>query len=199
MSVRMSRWMHTALLYSTIGVVPCFAQHIAEPNSLEMNRGSLLGAAIDSVTEVADRGEWDIYLSGYAHHSRDTYSSKRIKKLNERAWGLGLGKTIRNEHGNDESLYVLAIRDSNRNIQWSAGYSYQWIYPLGASGLEAGAGLSAGLIQRKDWFDGVPFPAILPTFSAGTKNFKLMGTYVPRISTRKGKGDVLFLFAKYTF
>lgn len=80
-----------------------------------------------------------------------------------------------------------------------AGYAYQWIYPVANTGLEAGAGLSALVIRRVDWYGGTPFPAILPVFSAGTQNAKLMMTYVPRISTRKGKGDVVLLFAKFQF
>lgn len=187
------------LLMAFAAPLSCLAQQADATSDQAGAEQHVLGAAIDRVSDIADRGSWDLYLSGYAHHGRDTYSHRRLQKLNEKAWGIGVGKTIRNEGGNDESLYALVIRDSNRNHQWSAGYAYQWIFPLGSTGLEAGAGLSAGLIQRKDWFDGVPFPAVLPMFSLGSRNFKLMGTYVPHMSTRKGKGDVLFLFAKYTF
>lgn len=154
------------------------------------------GSATQTATSIAENGRWDVYLSGYAHHSRETYSDDRVRKLNEHAWGFGLGKTIRNEQGNDESLYALVIRDSHKNPQWSAGYAYQWIFPLGGSGIEAGAGISAQLMRRDDWFKGWPFPAVLPVFSLGTREAKLMATYVPRISTRKGKGDVVLLFAK---
>lgn len=198
MSVQLERWV-CVLLLSGFAAVPCLAQQFSNPRNEPATEASLLEGAVARVSNIADRGNWDLYLSGYAHHSRDTYSHRRLQNLNEKAWGLGLGKTVRDERGNDESLYVLVIRDSNRNLQWSAGYAYQWIFPVGATGLEAGAGLSAGLIKRKDWFDGVPFPAVLPTFSLGNSTFKLMVTYVPRISTRKGKGDVLFLSAKYTF
>lgn len=199
MSVHIRRWMYMPLLGGFFAAAPCLAQQLPEPPGMPTAEGNLLGAAFDHVSEVAEQGRWDLYLSGYAHHSRDTYSRKRLQKLNEKAWGAGFGKTVRNERGNDESLYALVIRDSNRNLQWSAGYSYQWIFPVAATGLEAGAGLSAGLIQRKDWFDGVPFPAVVPVFSLGSSAFKLMASYVPRMSTRRGKGDVLFLFLKSTF
>jgi palmitoyl transferase len=182
------------------GMAPCKAEDSDTASTAgKLKEPGLLAQTRQTMTTIVDEGKWDIYLSGYAHHSRDTYSDRRIEKLNEQAWGFGFGKTFRNSAGNDESLYALVIRDSNRNLQWSAGYAYQWMFPLGASGLEAGAGLSAGLIQRRDWFDGVPFPAVLPVFSAGGRQLKLMGTYVPHLSTRKGKGDVLLLVLKYSF
>jgi palmitoyl transferase len=198
MSIFNGNWLSASILYGAVGLMPCHAGQVPDTVSGTTSK-ALFDTALDTGIDIVQNGKWDIYLSGHAHHSRESYSAKRVRKLNENAWGLGVGKTMRNERGNDESLYVLVIRDSNRNPQWSAGYAYQWVYPLGPNGLEVGAGLSAGVIQRKDWFDGVPFPAILPMFSAGTVNLKLMGSYIPRLSTRKGKGDVLFLFAKYTF
>lgn len=153
-----------------------------------------------ALTNIVDEGRWDLYLSGYAYHGRRTYNEQRLEKLNEKAWGGGIGKTVRNEKGNDESLYFMVIRDSKMNPQWMAGYSYQCIYPMNVgSNLEVGAGVAALLIRRNDWFGGVPFPGILPIASIGTRGAKLMATYVPRISTPKGKGDVVLLFAKFEF
>lgn len=146
------------------------------------------------VVDVMSEGHTNVFLSGYAHHSRDTYADKRVGTLNEQAWGGGLGRTLRNARGNDETLYAMAIRDSNRNIQWTAGYVHQWIYPVGQTGIEAGVGLTAAVISRRDWYGGTPFPAVLPVLSLGPERAKLMATYVPRLSTRKGKGDVLLLF-----
>lgn len=149
--------------------------------------------------DIAKQGKWDLYLSGYARHSRSTYTSSRLKKLNEELWGGGFGKTLRDERGNESSLYALVIRDSKKELQWSAGYAYQWIYVIPQSRVEFGAGLTAGMIRRPDWYGGAPFPAILPLASFGLPGAKLMATYVPRISTRKGKGNVLFLFARFEF
>lgn len=153
----------------------------------------------EKVRSIANDGNWDLYLSGYAHHDRDTYDRKRLRKLNEKAWGGGFGKTLRNERGNDESLYLMAIQDSHQRVQVMAGYAHQWIFPLGGTGLEAGAGLTALLMHRKDWFGGAPFPAVLPVASFGTQDIRLMTTFVPRLSTRRGKGDVLLVFLKAEF
>jgi lipid IVA palmitoyltransferase len=91
----------------------------------------------------------------------DTYTEQWLKKLNEKAWGAGIGKTVRNEKGDEESLYLMAIRDSDLNSQWMAGYSYQWMYPISmvSSSLEVGIGITALLIRRDDWFvEERPFP-----------------------------------------
>jgi hypothetical protein len=152
-----------------------------------------------NISRIADQGDWDLYLSGYAYHSRSTYSQDRIKRLNEKAWGGGFGKSLRNSSGNDESLYVIVIRDSLYKPQWAAGYSYEWIFPLGGSGMEVGAGVTALIMRRSDWANGVPFPALLPVASIGTRKARLEATFVPRLSTSKGKGNIILLVGKFTF
>ena len=133
-----------------------------------------------TLTNIAEEGRWDLYLSGYAYHGRDTYTEQRIKKLNEKAWGAGIGKTVRNEKGNDESLYFMAVRDSHMRAQWMAGYAYQWIRQINiGSHLEVGAGVTALLMRRSDWFGGVPFPAVLPIASIGTPNLRERAAFRP--------------------
>lgn len=170
----------------------------AEPVREETGTG-LWDRIVDTVSEVARDGQYDAYLSGYAYHSRKTYSAKKISGMNELAWGGGIGKTLRNERGNDESLFLSALKDSRSNIQWSAGYTYQWSFPLAEDGIEAGAGVTAAVIRRHDWYDGIPFPAILPMASIGSRSVKLNAVYMPRISVKKGKGDVVLLYLKLTF
>src|SRR5882672_5639265 len=36
--------------------------------------------------------DWDLYLFGYAHHGRSTYTEEKLATLNENAWGAGIGK-----------------------------------------------------------------------------------------------------------
>jgi palmitoyl transferase len=145
------------------------------------------------------RTRWDVYLSGHAHHFGGTYSKKQIDQLNENAWGGGFGRTRRNQSGNDESYYVMAIRDSLDHTQWMAGYAYQWVYPV-LSNVEAGVGLTALIIKRKDWFQGHPFPAVLPVASIGTQRVKIVASYVPPVSVKgKSKGNVMLLVVKISF
>jgi lipid IVA palmitoyltransferase len=67
------------------------------------------------------------------------------------------------------------------------------------NGIEAGAGVTAAVIRRHDWYDGIPFPAVLPMASIGSRSVKLNAVYMPRISVKKGKGDVVLLYLKLTF
>jgi Antimicrobial peptide resistance and lipid A acylation protein PagP len=146
---------------------------------------------------IVENGDMEVYLSGYAYHGRDTYTEEKIRELNEKAWGLGGGRTIRNADGNDESLYLFAIRDSHRKPQIMAGYAYEWIWNVPKTPVEVGAGYTAMLMSRQDYFGGVPFPIALPVVSLGVKGAKLMGSYVPRLSQNKGNGDVWLIFARF--
>lgn len=144
----------------------------------------------------SDESRWDIYLSGYAYHDRDTYSKNQLRKLNETTWGGGLGRTLRNARGNDESLYVIGIRDSNDRPQWMAGYAYQWVFPVLSEKVDIGVGVTGLVIRRHDWHGGRPFPALLPVASLGMSKAQLVATYVPRVSTHKTTGNVVLLMLK---
>jgi palmitoyl transferase len=153
----------------------------------------------ERLERVAEQPGWDLYLSGYAYHSRSTYSSQRVQALNERAWGGGIGRTMRNEQGDDESLYLIGFRDSKSQPHWMLGYAYQWTRPLGDAGLEGSLGFTAALMRRRDWGDGWPVPVVLPVASLGTARAKLVMTFVPRLSTSKGRGNVLLLVGRLSF
>jgi hypothetical protein len=143
---------------------------------------------------IKEQGTTDLYLSGYDHHGRNTYTRERLAELNEHAWGVGVGRRLRNRSGNDEIVYALGISDSHFKPQLMAGYAHEWIYPVGATGLEFGIGYTAMLMSRQDYFGGFPFPIALPLGSVGTRDIKLRASYVPRLSKNKGNGDVLLLF-----
>lgn len=151
----------------------------------------------DRLSNIANNGDMEVYLSGYAYHGRRTYTEEKLQELNEKAWGLGGGRTIRNADGNDESLYLFAIRDSHRKPQIMAGYAYEWIWNVPKTPVEVGAGYTAMLMSRQDYFGGFPFPIALPVVSLGVKGAKLMGSYVPRLSQNKGNGDVWLIFARF--
>jgi hypothetical protein len=146
--------------------------------------------------DIAGNGTDSLYLSGWAHHGRDTYTREKLNELNEKSWGGGYGRTLRNASGNDESLYAMAISDSHKQPQIMAGYAYEWIWPIASTGLEAGLGYTGMLMSRQDYFGGVPFPIALPLASIGANGTKVMASYVPRLSHNKGNGDVLFMFLR---
>jgi palmitoyl transferase len=146
----------------------------------------------------SDDARLDLYFSGYAWHNRNTYTDRQLKKLNEKAWGGGIGRSTRDERGNEGSWYAIGIRDSNLRPQWMAGYAHQWIFPgKPGNGPELGLGLTALVIRRHDWHDGRPFPALLPVVSVGTRTARLVATYVPHVTDgKKRKGDVVLVMFK---
>ncbi|PRC93795.1 hypothetical protein [Solimicrobium silvestre] len=147
--------------------------------------------AVNTTENLYDNGRLSTILSGYAHHGRGTYTAERIDELNEKTWGLGMSKELRDSKDNEESLQIVIMADSHYKPQITAGYSYQWMKSLGGN-WEAGIGYTAGLISRTDILQGVPFPGILPLFSIGTRDTKLVASYIPKLSGT-GNGDVLFL------
>ncbi len=162
----------------------------------EDNQYSLWQSAKDRAANIWNQGDSELYLSGVAHHGRSTYSTEKLNELNEHAWGLGYGKTLRNDKGDDESLYGFVIKDSHRHPQYMAGYAYEWVFPIAKTGLEVGLGGTAMLMSRQDYLNSVPFPVPLPLASIGTKKGKIMFAYVPRLSANKNNGDVLLIFGR---
>jgi palmitoyl transferase len=160
------------------------------------NQYSLWQSAKDRAANIWNQGDSELYLSGVAHHGRSTYSTEKLNELNEHAWGLGYGKTLRNDKGDDESLYGFVIKDSHRHPQYMAGYAYEWVFPIAKTGLEVGLGGTAMLMSRQDYLNSVPFPVPLPLASIGTKKGKIMFAYVPRLSANKNNGDVLLIFGR---
>jgi hypothetical protein len=152
--------------------------------------------AKNKVNLIANEGQEELYLSGYAYHGRSTYTAERIAEFNEKAWGLGYGKSLNNAKGDEESLFFMTISDSHYKPQPMLGYAYQWMWPIAKSGIEIGAGYTAMLVSRADYYGGAPLPIVLPVASIGTKKFRVLGSYVPRISNNKGNGDVLFVFCR---
>jgi lipid IVA palmitoyltransferase len=151
-----------------------------------------IDGAVNTFDNIYDKGRPALLLSGYAYHGRSTYTADRISEFNEKAWGLGVSKVLRDEKDNEQALQFLVLSDSHKDPQINAVYSYQWTMPLGKN-WEVGAGYTAGLFMRRDMFGGLPFPAALPLFSVGTRDTKLIGTYIPRLSANKGNGDVLYV------
>jgi hypothetical protein len=153
--------------------------------------------AKNHASEIWDKGNHAIYLSGWAHHGRGTYTAEKLAELNEHAWGFGYGKTYRNEKGNDESLFAMVLKDSHKHPQYQVGYAHEWIWEVPKTPIEFGIGGTVMLMSRQDYFSNIPFPVPLPVASIGIHKAKLMFTYVPRLSKNKNNGDVLLMFARF--
>ncbi len=105
---------------------------------------------------------------------------------------------ITSDRGNDHALYALAFLDSHKNIQPNLGYYYQAIW---GEKIRFGAGATVLVASRPDIFGGIPFPAIMPLFSVGTKNASVMFVPLPKLSNSENanNGNVLFIFGKFAY
>lgn len=148
-------------------------------------------AAADTVENLYDNGRLSMVLSGEAHHGRGTYTPEKIDSFTEKVWGLGMSKELRDDKDNEQSISFVVMADSHYSPQLTASYNYQWMKGLGGN-WEVGAGYTAGLFSRADILGGAPFPGILPLLTIGTRENKLLISYIPRISGT-GDGDVLYL------
>ena len=146
--------------------------------------------AVNTAENLYDNGRLSIYLSGYTYHDRHTYSAAKIATLDEKAWGFGVSKELRDAKENEESIQLMVITDSHYHPQVNASYAYQWMKPI-AGNWEIGAGCNAGFVSRTDIYKNVPVPGILPMFSIGTRDTKLFMTFVPHLSGTVN-GNVLY-------
>lgn len=158
-----------------------------------------LSNACTQGTRAFKEGSWELYVTGYDRHGRGTYTKERISELNEKAWGGGFGRTVSDERGNSHDVYFLAFKDSHFKAEYLGGYAWQARWPL-SENWRAGLGVTAFVTLRSDYAHyAIPVPAILPLASLQYRKASLMASYVPRLSTKGGNGDVLFIFGKYSF
>lgn len=155
-------------------------------------------ASTNRLTKIYDEGRNDFYLTLYAYHDRFTYTSEKLKELNEGAFGLGLGRSIVNESGNDEMIFAMTHLDSHSDIQVNVGYA--WVKKFHVmENLKFGIGYAAGLVSRSDFAGRIPIPFILPLgtidFGKGTLNVIL----IPKLNDGINNGNVLFIFAKFSW
>lgn len=150
----------------------------------------------DYAKRIINEGDNVLYLSGYAHHDRGTYSPEKIAEFNEAAWGAGFGRTLIDGNGNSNALFGLAFLDSHSDVELQVGYAREWRWQF-AEHAAVGAGFVAMLVSRADIFNGVPFPAILPLASVEVGPVALMASYVPKLSSSDGgNGNVLYIFGR---
>jgi len=152
----------------------------------------------NKVSKIYDEGNNDFYLTLYAYHDRFTYTSEKLKELNEGAYGFGFGRSIVNESGNDEMLFAMTHLDSHSDIQVNAGYAWVKKFHL-MENFKLGIGYATGLVSRSDFAGRIPIPFILPLgtidFGKGTLNLIL----IPKLNDGINNGNVLFLFAKFSW
>lgn len=157
---------------------------------------SWYGQLKNHLTEVWQKSDQtDLYVPLVTYHNRSMYSREKIDSFNERPWGLGIGKSIRDADSNWDGYYVMAFKDSHDDWEPIVGYGHVKNLAGQASGLNAGLGLTAGFTARSD-YNYKPLPVLLPIAAVGYDKVIVNATYVPGT---KGNGNVLFMWSTVTF
>lgn len=157
----------------------------------------VLSDACRRVDRVAQHGNWDLYLTGYAWHI-DGYSAEQRHALNAKSWGGGAGKHWTDANGNEDILFAFVFLDSHVRPEPVAGYARLWFTSPVMGGLSVGGGWFAGFTARKDVLSYIPLPIALPIASVRYRNASVMGTFIPHVPG-SGHGDIAFFWARYEF
>lgn len=151
--------------------------------------------ACTTLRDTWNKGQLELYLTGYAWHNRFTYSEQRLNTYNEAAYGGGLGKGYVDPDGDWNAWYMMAFLDSHKNVEPLGGYAFIKTAHF-SKHVRAGLGYTVFITARPDIFKGRPFPGVLPLASFSILRLSLFATYIPGAA---GAGNVLFCFAKYSF
>jgi len=157
---------------------------------------SWFGQLKNHLTDVWQKSDQtDLYVPLVTYHNRSMYSKEKIDSFNERPWGLGIGKSIRDANSNWDGYYVMAFKDSHDDWEPIVGYGHVKNLAGQANGLNAGVGLTAGFTARSD-YNYKPLPVLLPIAAVGYDKVIVNATYVPGT---KGNGNVLFMWSTVAF
>jgi palmitoyl transferase len=159
---------------------------------------SVFAKPCNGISKAYRTGDDELLLSGWTHHVRSSYTPEKIAEFNERAWGIGYGKTAEDPNGDTHMLYWLTFRDSHRENQWNLGYAYNTYWGRRDS-LQVSLGYTAFIAQRPDIFGGVPFPAVLPMAGLKWNNTAVNIIFIPKINKNLNNGDVFYAFIRHTF
>ncbi len=131
---------------------------------------------VEGAKYIMEEGNSLFVAPTYTNHPRWDWPDRDEKN----AWpfGMGLGRQVIDEKGNERMFYLVSFIDSNYRIEPMAGYSWVARWPLGSTGLHVGAGYLAGITMRGD-FAWIPCPLPLPVAKIGTDTASFYGTYIP--------------------
>lgn len=125
---------------------------------------------------MMSRGNSEFIIPTYTIHP--AYDWPDYREENAIPAGMGLGRVLIDERGNERTLFLVSFVDSNYNLEPMIGYQWVARYPLANSGLHVGAGYVMGITMRDD-FGWYPVPAPLPVAKIGTDTVSFYGTFIP--------------------
>ena len=169
---------------------------MASTGSTSSTLGAWFDTASEHVSDTWHEGDTELYVPFWTYHHRGTYDDDHIEDFNEFPAGIGLGKGRYNSSGNWEGMYAMGFMDSHNKPSFMAGYAWVPTWELG-NDVKAGVGVTGFLMSRSNYWNGIPFPGVLPIASIGYKQLSLQAAYIP--STGRNNGNVLFMWGKWTF
>ncbi len=141
------------------------------------------------IKRIWSEGTSDLYLSGRYWHTPWGFTDEDRARYDDWGLGVGYGRSLTDEKGNQRLLYALVVQDSFEKPMYLTGYGWlaQTTIPWG---LTAGAGYSIVIISNDTASDYIPFPAPAPMASLGSEKVSLYCTYF---------NSIFYLFAKVKF
>ncbi len=154
------------------------------------------GTAWSHVQETWRDGQLEVYVPFWTYHLPFAYTPSQREQYTEYPAGIGLGRGRINKNGNWEGIYAMGFRDSHGDPSYMLGYGWIPMWNVGQSEVKVGAGLTGFLMSRSDYWNGVPFPGVLPVASISFKRASIQAAYVPG---GQGNGNVIFMWGKFGF
>lgn len=188
------KWQREALLSTFFLCVSSSVQ--ASNGSSDTANQNWLGTAWSHVQDTWRDGEIEVYVPFWSYHLPFAYTPSQRAEYTEYPAGIGLGKGRMNKSGNWEGIYAMGFRDSHGDPSYMVGYGWIPMWNIGKSEVKVGAGLTGFLMSRRDYWNGVPFPGILPVASVSYKKASIQAAYVPG---GQGNGNVIFMWGKFGF
>jgi hypothetical protein len=129
----------------------------------------------------ARANELSLLINGKAIH----INAPSGENLNESNWGAGFQYDWTSVYENRWVPFVMAsgFSDSNSNPSYYAGGGVLRRFETD-NGLRFDIGAIGFAMTRKGYKDDKPFLGALPAFSAGTKNFAVNMTYIPKVDPK---------------
>lgn len=143
----------------------------------QQNGGSYWEDAKNGLFSVLENGDTLFMIPTYTNHPGWDWPQRAEE--NAHPYGMGIGRQIIDERGNERNIYVTAFIDSNYYIEPLIGYSWLARYPIGNTGLHWGAGYMLNITAREDYGQYIPLPLPLPAAKIGTDTVSFYGTFIP--------------------
>jgi len=152
-----------------------------------------VNTACRRLADTYNKGNRALLISGYSWHTPWTWTAEKRAQENENAWGGGMAKAWEHENGDTDAVYWLIFSDSHNKPEYNLGYAWS-TYWGERQNVQVGLGYTALIIARTDIANGIPFPAVLPLFSARYDKLTLYSTYIPNFGGGINHGSVFYVF-----